>query len=1144
VTPGAAARPPASAELGDVARLGQLLTVLLSEQDSDQLLDDVLWRLCELFQADITTLADVDRGSSAVRVLASIGLPEDAATLPPGVEVARSAVRTGAVQHFPAATGVVAADPTGVRRGVSIPLPGGRLVLSLHRCADVDFTSRDVELLTVMARHLEAVLEQGRRVRQLTVLAGHGREVDQLTDAEAISAAAVDALPRLLDVDAAAVMRLRAGLASYVAQAGLDVAVTSGWSCPVEDLAAYEAVRTRRPVAGDDLRTLSRHPDASSWQLSAFTAAPLVVAGRVDALLYAFRRTGAAFTTDEISVISLLASQTAAALERVATLHAADDRRRKAELVRDIGRGLAASLHEGSVLERFGAALLEVTHSDRVTVLLLDEDAVALRVAASTGADSDGFARRLAALLAVTPAGRTGVVWDALATRRATSLDVSAAPASPLLQRYTSMSRARELLVQPLVVNDQPLGVVLLEQLAGHLEQDERDSVEQLATVAAVALHNAQLYQRVEADRAQLRALHDLTLAIGACDDLDSTLQQITDAAARLTGAERCRLGLRESAQTYRLAAVTGDTDRPGATYGLDSGVGGWITQTGEAIWTSDLEDVTSLPPEALRQARRPEGSAAGVPLRGADGEVRGFLSLHHARPGQFRRDVLALLERFGAEAVLAVDSSTELSARRRLESRLREQAERDPLTGLANRTVLLDRLGAALTGEQRGGDVAVLYLDLDRFKSVNDSLGHAGGDELLVGVARRLSGLVRCADLVARLGGDEFVVLVDEISEPAEAARLAERMLAALAQPLTVAGTQVVIGASIGVATVRGAGQHPTSVLQDADIAMYQAKRAGKDRYVVFQPSMRAAAVSRLPVESELREAVADGALTVHYQPVVDLRTHAVVGVEALVRWPHPVRGLVPPDEFIPIAEETGLIARIDEFVLRTAAEQVRAWQGLPGHERLRLNVNVSALSLHDPALQEQIAAVLAESGLAPASLVVELTESAAMRDPERSLELFHRIRELGARVALDDFGTGYSNIAHLSRLPFDVLKIDRGLVRLLDGGESGEALVRTVLALAAALGLQVTAEGVETVEQAGWLQELGCHHGQGYHYSRPLPPDELGALLSAAGEAGSPVATLPPPRLHRELAPSERSVRLAAVGGGTAGSRPATGH
>jgi diguanylate cyclase len=414
-----------------------------------------------------------------------------------------------------------------------------------------------------------------------------------------------------------------------------------------------------------------------------------------------------------------------------------------------------------------------------------------------------------------------------------------------------------------------------------------------------------------------------------------------------------------------------------------------------------------------------------------------------------------------------------------------------DPLTGLANRTLLTDRITQAVARADRGAaPPAVLLLDLDGFKSVNDGFGHAAGDLLLVEVARRLREVVRDGDTVARLGGDEFAVVVCDATAE-QALEVADRILAAIADPVRVEDGSCSVGASIGVClAVRG--QSPGILLRDADTAMYAAKARGRGGVQLYEPAMHAAALSRVRTAEELRTALADGQLAVHYQPIVDLATGRTAGAEALVRWRHPVRGPLPPHEFIPIAEDTGLIVELDRWVLATAVAQLARWRsGALGGAEFALHVNVSPIEFRSPRFAEDVLARLARHGVAARDLVLEVTESRVMGEDPQTLQATEALRAAGVGLAIDDFGTGYSSVGYLRRLFVDVIKIDRSLVTGLDTDPQQHRVAAALLAVVDAFGLVAVAEGVETAEQADRLRALGCRYGQGFLWGAPQPAD-----------------------------------------------------
>jgi diguanylate cyclase (GGDEF)-like protein/PAS domain S-box-containing protein len=447
------------------------------------------------------------------------------------------------------------------------------------------------------------------------------------------------------------------------------------------------------------------------------------------------------------------------------------------------------------------------------------------------------------------------------------------------------------------------------------------------------------------------------------------------------------------------------------------------------------------------------------------------------------------------------VANSRDVTERKRLEEQLQQQAFHDRLTGLANRALFMDRLGHALTRlSRRDVSVAVLFLDLDNFKVVNDSLGHEAGDGLLVAVAHRMRQLLRSEDTVARLGGDEFTVLLEDITNPSLATRVAERLTEAFRSPFTVEGQELFVTASVGIALSATGKRTPQDVLRDADVAMYRAKAMGRGRYAVFEPSMSAGARTRLELENDLRRALERREFMVCYQPKVGLQSGRIAGVEALVRWEHPTRGLVPPPEFIPVAEETGLILPVGDWILGEACRQARDWQEqYPSAPPLMMNVNLSARQFRQPNLAAEVARVLRVTGLNPSSLELEVTESIMLDDADSASQTLRRLKNLGVRIAIDDFGTGYSSLSYLTRFPVDTLKVDRSFVARMGHEAEVTAIVQAVITLAKTLGLEVVAEGVERVEQLEQLREMECDLAQGYYFARPLSSESIQTLLAS---------------------------------------------
>ncbi len=451
-------------------------------------------------------------------------------------------------------------------------------------------------------------------------------------------------------------------------------------------------------------------------------------------------------------------------------------------------------------------------------------------------------------------------------------------------------------------------------------------------------------------------------------------------------------------------------------------------------------------------------------------------------------------------KVVRMAGSQSDITQRKAAEYRLQHDAFHDSLTGLPNRALLLDRLGQAVARTRRRPDsrFGVLFLDVDGFKHVNDSLGHQVGDQLLIAISRRLECCMREADTLARVGGDEFISLIDDVESTDVILGLPDRILESLRTPFSLDGHEVVVSASIGVALSGGADLSAEELVRNADIAMYRAKSRGKAGFIVFDEAMHASAVSRLRMESDLRQATKHGELRLHYQPIVSLRTGKVRSFEALLRWYHPERGLVCPDDFIALAEETKLILPMGLWVIRTAADQLRKWQGQFGmNPPLSISVNLSCRQFLQPDLVYQVQRVLLDTGLDPHCLNMEITESAIMEQVESASSALSKLKSLGIKLAMDDFGKGYSSLSYLHQFPFDTLKIDRSFIACI--GEAGEntEIVRTIVSLAKVLGLDVVAEGVETQSQLIQLKDLGCHFAQGFTFSRPLSAEAAGALL-----------------------------------------------
>jgi diguanylate cyclase (GGDEF)-like protein len=628
---------------------------------------------------------------------------------------------------------------------------------------------------------------------------------------------------------------------------------------------------------------------------------------------------------------------------------------------------------------------------------------------------------------------------------------------------------------------------------------EEQKLLATYARQAAVALDAATALEEARLRGETATTLLDLARALAKTATSDEVAQCLAAAVPTVVGCQRASVLIWDRAREQLVVRGRGG-DVPEAAIGT-------------VLKLSDLPNIgellTSLEPQHLHRDRIADPLVSDLLAKAnleevltvaiaSNGELIGAISASRDDTWPRMRDETVLNERMSGladqatiafERVRLLEQERAAVSRLRLdEARIKHLAYHDALTDLPNGRMFGEVLEATLAtagAEQRS--LAVLFVDLDRFKNVNDSLGHVHGDELLRLAGARLARTVRGGDTLARLGGDEFTMVVTDVTSPEEPAAVAERMLRSLHDPFVLDGHEVFVSASVGVAVYPGDGTTVEALMKNADTAMYRAKAAGRNGYVRYAPAMNSRALHLLSLESDLHNALARGELVVHYQPAVDAATGRIAAAEALVRWQHPVRGLVPPADFIPLAEDSGLILAIDEWVLREACEQARRWEdeGLPP---LSVGVNLSAHQLERADLVGIVGATLRDTSLAPAGLELELTESAAMRQPERIAELLRQLHDLGVGLAVDDFGTGYSILRHLKTFPIDRLKIDLSFVSGLPNDRHDRAIVSSTIDMAHRIGVQVTAEGVERRAQADFLTSAGCDLLQGFLYSKAL--------------------------------------------------------
>jgi diguanylate cyclase (GGDEF)-like protein len=639
------------------------------------------------------------------------------------------------------------------------------------------------------------------------------------------------------------------------------------------------------------------------------------------------------------------------------------------------------------------------------------------------------------------------------------------------------------------------------------------------------ASENARLLGALRERQVLLERLSELQRAIVSRRPIHEVLEAVVEGACELLGDDigALRLTDPDDASHATLVASIGASPEllaPRRRSETDEGLGGRVMRERRLVVAdavsgpAGIEELPDFAVEGLTAAM-----AAPVHERG---DVVGSLGVASNEEGRAysARDQQVLLA-FAEHASLALGHA-------RAHEEALHEALHDSLTGLPNRSLFVDRLSHALArAERTDTSVGVLFCDLDGFKTVNDSLGHEAGDQLLIQVGERLRECLRPSDTVARLGGDEFAVLLDELTDPRDAARAARRVSDALEAPFRVRERDIYIGASIGIAAETGEAE---GLLRNADLAMYRAKGEGRGRYAVFEPAMHTAAVERLELETELTAAIDRGELALVYQPIFSLRTGAVAGLEALVRWQHPTRGLVMPERFVPMAEESGQIRALGHWVLSAACHQGALWRAkYPAHPGLQVGVNISGAQLREPGLVEEVRDALANAALDPAGLTVEITETALMENLDVSVPLLEGLKELGLEIAIDDFGSGYSSLRYLKRLPLDNLKIDKFFVDGIGQPDEEPALLRAIVDMAEIFGLRPVAEGIEREEQPPRLLELGCDLGQGHLLSEPLTAEAADALLLGVGLLGSPTGA---PKLRSPATDAESATPGPAAG------------
>lgn len=728
-----------------------------------------------------------------------------------------------------------------------------------------------------------------------------------------------------------------------------------------------------------------------------------------------------------------------------------------------VGRSVTSTLELDEVLRRIVEAGVSLTQAEEGFLALLDETSGQLYLRAAKNIDQD---RVKTMRLPVNDSLIGSVISTGQPIR---SIQTGAEPPIKLSTGYLVQS----LLYVPLLSRGKAFGVLSVDNQVSRraFTQLDENLLTSLADYAAVALENARLYEQARQEISMRR---------------------------------RTELALRASEERYILAMR-----------GANDGLWDWDLKTNQVYFSPrwkamlgfsehELENrweewLKRIHPDDVEQVKLD----LAAHMRGITPQFDNEHRILH-KDGAYRWMLsrgVAVKDKDDRVYRIA-GSLTDINDRKYAEEMLLRDAFFDTLTNLPNRALFMDRLRYSVERSRRRNDYrfSVLFLDLDRFKDVNDGLGHMIGDQLLVAIADVLRAGLRATDTVARFGGDEFVILLEDITEYKDALRVAEWIHKKLSQSFELNGHNVFITTSIGIVLSSDGYERPEDLIRDADIAMYSAKANGKARHEIFDPSMRTRIMDRLALEAELRQALERNELRVYYQPIVSLTTGEMTGLEALVRWNHPVRGLLMPSAFLPLAEETGLIIQIDHWVLREACRQVRAWKDhISSAHSLSISVNFSGKQINQPDLVEVVLSIIEETGLDPRCLKLEMTENSIMENSEQTIEVFSRLRSAGIQVQVDDFGVGYSSLNYLSHFPVDALKIDQNFVSIMQEDNNQLKIVQAILILTERLGVGAIAEGIETYAQLAQLKSLGCQFGQGYLVSMPLEPGSVSQLLES---------------------------------------------
>jgi diguanylate cyclase (GGDEF)-like protein len=969
-------------------------------------------------------------------------------------------------------------------------------------------------VLIVDSLNRRRIADERRGRVEAELLAELGWRISASLNLNEVLQQAVEAAQTLLSTDVVAISLLGAGKSQPAALVGDRSPLLMTLAPPSDVGVTQQIMESGQPIQvhwSEAHLRFSPHPDVlqamEAEGIRTTLAAPIRGQGEMVGLFWIHSRRLRDFTPEEVARLERLAAQAGAAIVN-ADAHAEEQRARAEErearaevqalLLATTSLGMQAEPE--SVLRTLVEQAARLLDAERATYAVWRDGRVLIPYVWLKG-------RWLDERHDVPSGGIAQLVWETGQPYRTNQLDADPYANAEAAKRL----QLRSQLTVPLLGPDgERLGLVSVNNSRrpeSFTARDERLLVAICETGASVLRRARDTAARLEAEHTAAQRQREVEALLAAADQLHSVgrteevLQRVVSIGVELLNVRRAGIATNEGTYAARRhTLVDGAWGIEERRMDLDASVAGWVIQHGQPFRTETFAEAAQL--QNPVSAAGPPTTALAVPIFAHDGSVFGTLQLFDRRDGRPFSDAdERLAEGIAHHAAVALERAALVDELRRHEMHLRQQAVTDPLTGLPNRTLFFERLSAALATPSRPTGLAVLFLDLDGFKLINDSLGHATGDRLLALVAERLVSSLPEPQTVARLGGDEFAVLVQNLPDAQDELWLANRILHDFARPFTVDARNVFIGASIGICT----GLEPDGtdlaeeVLRRADIALYHAKADGKGRAIVFTPSMGTEAIRRLDLQTGLQNAASEEQLRLYYQPIVALADGRVVGTEALVRWQRPGQPLLEPDSFVPLAEETGLILPIGRWVLDEACRQAKAWQGIRGATPY-VSVNLSARQFEQRDLARQVRTVLRAWDLKPSILQLEITETAIIANPEAASRTLKELRELGVHIAIDDFGSGYSSLSSLQRLPVDRLKLDRPFVQELQQGDTGAAVAQAIISMAHALSIEVTAEGIETEEQRTVLTALSCDSGQGYYFSRPVAAEVLTELLQEA--------------------------------------------